>query len=193
MESEQLACPGCNGNLVIGHVQGLRQYVCPACGGIVVGIAVLRQLSGEVGQHIWTAEPYADVAASTTNCPFCSTQMTQKAMQVGRAATCRACEVVWLDQQAASSLPVRASDAQSQLTFETQSEAARCQQCGAPVLHTWDERCQYCGASLNAPTQVVVLHDGAGGSPGGESRDGVANGRKGLFNDVIGFLTRPVD
>jgi Zn-finger nucleic acid-binding protein len=193
MGSDGLACTGCGGNLVIGQVQGFRQYVCSDCGGVVIGIAVLRQLSGEAGRHIWTAEPSADATAGAASCPFCATKMTRKALPTGNAATCRACEVVWLDKQAAGSLPVRASDPQSQPTLETQSEAARCRQCGAPVLHTWDERCQYCGAALHAPTQVVVLHDGAGGTPGIETWDGSGNGRKGLFKEVMGILSRPVD
>ena len=102
MGSDQLACPGCGGNLAMGQVQGFRQYVCPLCGGVVVGIAVLRQLSGEAGQHIWTAEPCAGTMAAAI-CPFCRAKMTPKALATGNAATCRACEVVWLDKQAASS------------------------------------------------------------------------------------------
>ena len=192
MGSDQLACPGCGGNLAMGQVQGFRQYVCPLCGGVVVGIAVLRQLSGEAGQHIWTAEPSAGTMAAAT-CPFCRAKMTPKALATGSAATCRACEVVWLDKQAASSLPVREANASYQGTLETQSEAARCQQCGAPVLHTWDERCQYCGAALHAPTQVVVLREGTASGSNTEVWDGMGNGRKGRLKEVLGFLTRPVD
>ena len=59
MGSEHLSCPGCGGDLVMGQVEGFRQYVCAGCGGVVIGIAVLRQLSGPLGQHIWTAEPVA--------------------------------------------------------------------------------------------------------------------------------------
>jgi len=190
----------------MGQVEGFRQYVCAGCGSVVIGIAVLRQLSGQLGQHIWTAEPVeptpATPATSATSataatpskpvtCPFCSTTMTLKAVATGSAATCRACEVVWLDQVAASSLPVRTDGPQGQPTLETQSEAARCQQCGAPVLHTWDERCQYCGAALHAPTQVVVLQSAA---PEKEnSWDRGVTGRHGLFRDVIDMLSRPVD
>ena len=192
MGSEQLVCPGCGGDLAMGQVQGFRQYVCPVCGGLVVGIAVLRQLSGEAGQRIWTAEPSAGTMAAAT-CPFCRTKMTPKAVPTGNAATCRVCEVVWLDKQAASSLSVRETDAPSQATLETQSEAARCQQCGAPVLHTWDERCQYCGAALHAPTQVVVLREGTASGSSTDVWDGMGNGRKGRLKEVLGFLTRPVD
>jgi Zn-finger nucleic acid-binding protein len=184
----------------MGQVEGFRQYVCAGCGGVVIGIAVLRQLSGPLGQHIWTAEPVAPspgTAATPVTCPFCSTAMTLKAVSAGSAATCRACEIVWLDQQAAGSLPVRAAGPQGQPTLETQptlatqSQAARCQQCGAPVLHTWDERCQYCGAALHAPTQVVVLQSDAPEEENSWDRD--ATGRRGLFGDVIGMLSRPVD
>jgi Zn-finger nucleic acid-binding protein len=194
MGSERLTCPGCGGDLVMGQIDGFRQYVCSGCAGVVIGIAVLRQLSGEIGQHIWTAEPASVDAGGALRCPFCTSTMTTKAIRTGSAATCRACEVVWLDQQAAGSLPVQGPSPQVQPTLETQSEAARCQQCGAPVLHTWDEKCQYCGAALHAPTQVVVL-------PGAVPTDQLAdepgwsggNGRHGLFKDVIGLLARPID
>jgi len=49
------------------------------------------------------------------------------------------------------------------------SEALRCPQCGAPVSHSWDEKCQYCGAGLHAPVKVVVLPGaitGEGPGPG---------------------------
>jgi hypothetical protein len=83
--------------------------------------------------------------------------MQPKTVPVGKAAICKACEVVWLDKPAVSSLPVTATTPSDQPTLETQS--FHCQQCGAPVLHSWDERCQYCGAALHAPTQVVVLEN----------------------------------
>lgn len=191
MGSEQLVCPGCGAGLAMGQVQGFRQYVCPVCGGVIVGVAVLRQLSGEAGQRIWTAEPSAGPMTAAT-CPFCSTKMTPKTLPNGKAATCRVCEVVWLDKQAASSLPVREANAPSQGTLETQSEAARCQQCGAPVLHTWDERCQYCGAALRAPTQVVVLRESAANGSSTDVWNGMGNGHKGRLKEVLGFLTRPV-
>jgi Zn-finger nucleic acid-binding protein len=157
MGTGQSSCPACSGPLITGQVEGFRQYVCDSCGGVVIGIAALRQLCGSVGQHIWTAEPAPAPAGNTDagRCPFCPALMQPKTVPVGKAATCKTCEVVWLDKPAVSSLPVTASVPAGQPTLETQ--ARRCQQCGAPVVHTWDERCQYCGAALHAPTQVVVL------------------------------------
>ena len=193
MGSEQLTCPGCRGDLVMGQIEGFRQYVCSGCGGVVIGIAVLRQLSGGMGQHIWTAEPAPAAASSALKCPFCPTMMAPKTVPTGSAATCRACEVVWLDKQAAGSLTVRASDAQAQPTLETQSQAARCQQCGAPILHTWDERCQYCGAALHAPTQVVVLPGPLAGDQATGALDESGSGRHGLLKDVVSLLARPLD
>jgi Zn-finger nucleic acid-binding protein len=158
MGTGQLCCPACSGNLLTGQVEGFRQYECESCGGVVVGIAVLRQLCGPVGQHIWTAEPAPGENTDVGRCPFCPSQMQPKSVPVGKAAICKACEVVWLDKAAVSSLPVTAAPPPGQPTLETQ--ALRCEQCGAPVVHTWDEQCQYCGAALHPPTKVVVLENG---------------------------------
>ncbi len=117
--------------------------------------------------------------------------MGPKTVPVGTAAICRACEVVWLDKQAAGSLPVRNSDAQGQPTLETQTQtqSTRCQQCGAPVGHTWDERCLYCGAAIHAPTKVVVLSGAVPeeGTPGG------GDDRRSVFSDVVRLLARPLE
>jgi DNA-directed RNA polymerase subunit M/transcription elongation factor TFIIS len=179
----------------MGQIEGFRQYVCAGCGGVVIGIAVLRQLSGEVGQHIWTAEPPASAPSRPITCPFCSTAMAPKAVPSGNAATCRACEVVWLDKQVASSLPVRATETAGQPTLEAQSQAARCEQCGAPVLHSWDERCQYCGAALHAPTKVVVLPGAVADDQATASWEGGGggSGHHGLLKEVMTLLARPID
>jgi len=156
-----LSCPACSGNLTTGQVQGFRQYACDSCGAVVIGIAALRQLCGPAGQHIWTAEPAPEGSTHVGRCPFCPSQMEPRAVPVGKAAICKTCEVVWLDKPALSSLAVTATTPPGQPTLETEAtQALHCEQCGAPVLHTWDERCQYCGAALHAPTQVVVLENG---------------------------------
>jgi DNA-directed RNA polymerase subunit M/transcription elongation factor TFIIS len=156
MGTGQLSCPACAGHLLTGQVEGLRQYVCDCCAGVVIGIAVLRQLAGPVGQHIWTAEALPGVGVSAGRCPFCSSPMVPKpGPSAGTAAICKGCEVVWLDKTAVSSLPVRTTASPDQTTLET--ETPRCGQCGAPILHTWDEQCQYCGAAIHAPTKVVLL------------------------------------
>jgi hypothetical protein len=81
--------------------------------------------------------------------------MESRAMQIGSAAICKACEVVWLDKAAVSSLPARDVASTGQPTLAT--ETPHCQQCGAPIAHTWDEQCPYCGAAIHAPTQVVLF------------------------------------
>ena len=189
MGFDQQSCPGCAGTLLVGQVDGFRRYVCEGCGGVVIGIAVLRQLSGPAGQHIWTAEPAPVPPAGLGPCPFCATSMEPKTVPTGTAAVCRPCEVVWLDKQAASSLPVRNGDVQDQPTLETQAQSARCEQCGAPIAHTWDERCQYCGAAIHAPTKVVVLQ---GAVPEDEAtRNGSSH--NGRFSEVMRMLARPLD
>jgi Zn-finger nucleic acid-binding protein len=193
MSSEQLSCPGCSGPLEARQVEGFRQYGCSECGGVVIGTAVLRQLAGPAGQHIWTAEP-APSGASPLRCPFCSQQMEGKTIPAGNAATCKVCEVVWLDKQAVSALPVHAPAPDGQPSLESEAQAARCEQCGAPIANSWDEHCRYCGAAIHAPTKVVVLPSGSPADPlrrEDESWGGKA--RPGLFGDVIRALGRPVD
>ncbi len=201
MGSEHLSCPGCGGDLVMGQVEGFRQYVCAGCGGVVIGIAVLRQLSGPLGQHIWTAEPVAPspgTPGTPVTCPFCSTGMTLKAvadrqvpLPVVRAKSCGLTSRPPAPCRSAPPARRAQPTLETQPTLAAQAQAARCQQCGAPVLHTWDERCQYCGAALHAPTQVVVLQSDAPEEENSWDRD--ATGRHGLFRDVIGMLSRPVD
>jgi hypothetical protein len=76
-------------------------------------------------------------------------------MKIGSAAICKPCEVVWLDKAAVSSLPANEDAPTGQPTLAT--ETPHCGQCGAPIAHTWDERCPYCGAAIHAPTQVVLF------------------------------------
>jgi hypothetical protein len=137
------------------QVSGLRQYVCASCGGTVLTIAVLRQLGGTLADHLWTEAPAAGPAGSDARCPFCSRPMQPKTIPAGCAAMCKGCETVWLDKQAVQSLPDEAAQPGQRPTLA--SEALKCPQCGAPIANSWDEKCQYCGAALHAPTQVVVL------------------------------------
>jgi Zn-finger nucleic acid-binding protein len=135
-----------------GQVDGFRQYLCTTCGGAVIGTAVLRQVSS-AAQHIWTAEPAP--GASPVRCPFCLAAMESRTVQSGSAAICKPCEVVWLDKAAVSSLPAKETGPVGHGTLAT--ETPHCEQCGAPIANSWDERCAYCGAAVHAPTQVVLL------------------------------------
>ena len=145
----------------------------------MIGIAVLRQVSG-VAQHIWTGEPVP--AASPLHCPFCSAAMESRAMEIGSAAICKPCEVVWLDKAAVSSLPAKAaSTAQPTLATET----PHCEQCGAPIARTWDESCPYCGAAIHAPTKVVLFPT----EPPREHANWEPAGLGGLLSGVLDALT----
>jgi Zn-finger nucleic acid-binding protein len=163
---------------MMGQLHGCRQYICASCGGVVLGIAVLRQVASEFAQHLWTAE--AAPSASSAHCPFCSREMTSRAVQTGSAALCQTCEVVWLDKDAVGSLPV---DAPSEKTLASQTP--HCDQCGAPLGNTLDGRCQYCGAAIHAPAQVILFPTEFPGE--GEHR--VRAGRGDLLSEVLHVLT----
>lgn len=153
VESGVPACPGCGGPLTLGERDGCRCYTCRSCGGMVVGVAVLRGLLAPgVAQRLWTAE----AAASSTvaiRCPFCSRLMTPRSVDEGRAGVCRPCEMVWLDRAALTRLPASPRPQAAPLS----TSEVTCPKCGAPVLHSWEERCAYCGAVLVSPTRVLVL------------------------------------
>jgi Zn-finger nucleic acid-binding protein len=155
MGTDRLLCPGCSGDLLANQVSGLRQYVCTACGGTVLTIAVLRQLEGSLAEHLWTQAASQGPGGGDARCPFCSRLMQPRTVPAGGAAMCKGCEVVWLDKQAVQSLPDKAAAPGTGPTLA--SEALKCPQCGAPLANSWDERCKFCGSALHAPTQVVVL------------------------------------
>jgi uncharacterized paraquat-inducible protein A len=135
-----------------GQVEGMREYVCAGCGGTVLTVAALRQLEGALAEHLWT-EPAAPTG-SDQHCPFCTRVMEPKALPAGSAATCKGCQSIWLDKQAVDALPAKQVPTGGP---SLASETMRCPQCGAPVAHTWDEKCQFCGSALQAPTKVVIM------------------------------------
>jgi Zn-finger nucleic acid-binding protein len=181
-------CPGCSGKLMVNPVEGFRHYLCASCGGTVITIAVLRQLAVHVAQQVWTEEPSASPGTGRARCPFCTQEMQPKAVPNGSAATCRPCEAVWLDKDAADNLTVKAPPEGSQPTLS--SEALKCPQCGAPVANSWAENCQYCGASLHAPTKVVVLPEELAGEYSESTRFGRPAPLGGVVGGVLGALLR---
>ena len=181
MEPDQFRCPGCSAQLAVSPVEGLRHYVCTSCGGCVITIAALRQLAANVAQGIWTGPPAPPAGTSPARCPFCSRPMEHKQVPSGTGAVCRPCESIWLDQQAAEAVTVKPVVTAGQPTLA--SEALRCQECGAPLTNTWEEKCQYCGAAVHAPTQVVLLpvSDAAGEDWETEPRH---PGQRSLLSDI---------
>jgi hypothetical protein len=109
--------------------------------------------------------------------------MESRAMKIGSAAICKPCEVVWLDKAAVSSLPAKESAPTGQPALAT--ETPHCGQCGAPIAHTWDERCPYCGAAIHAPTQVVLFPTALPE----EHTDWERRRRGGLLSGVLDALT----
>jgi hypothetical protein len=113
--------------------------------------------------------------------------MQPKAVANGTAALCRSCEAVWLDKEAASSVAVKAEPPTEQPTLS--SETLRCPQCGAPLANSWDETCQYCGAAIHAPTQVVMVPmDNP--DDGQRERERARDGSR-VVADIFSTLLRP--
>lgn len=185
-DGPQYLCPGCSGTLMASPIEGFRHYVCPGCGGAVITVAALRQLAGAYAQHLWTEEPSEAPGTGRARCPFCSLEMQLKAVPTGNAAICRACEAVWLSKEAVDTVEVKQPAPGDQPTLS--SEALHCQQCGAPVAHSWDETCPYCGASLHAPVQVVVMPESEPDEWGGRGKYG--NGQSSVVGEVLGTFLR---
>ena len=164
-------------------LDGSREYVCSSCGGVVIGIAVLRRVSGEIAEHIWTAETTS--AASPLHCPFCSRDMQNKPVPTGCAAICKLCEVVWLDKVALGALPAKDSAPSGQTTVASlAAQTLHCEQCGAPIANSLDERCQYCGAAIHAPTKVILFPTELPGDHANWER----RGQRGLVTEVLDIL-----
>jgi Zn-finger nucleic acid-binding protein len=152
--SEALPCPGCGAQLTISTTAGKRRYLCAACGGVVCGMAVLRDFAGaEPAQHLWTSAIVSD-ADGEERCPFCFAHMHTAGVEHGHAAICKTCEMVWLDKDALSTMTPGTSAQQGQAAADGVS---KCPNCGAPVAHSWDEKCTYCGAALSPATKVIVI------------------------------------
>jgi Zn-finger nucleic acid-binding protein len=148
-------------------------------------VAVLRQLEGDLASHVWT-EPASTAGEGQARCPFCSQAMQPKALPAGTAggaAICRACEAVWLDHQAVQSLPDHAAAPGPQPTLASQS--LKCPECGAPLANSWDEKCQFCGAALHAPTRVVVLPEALPEEAGPDWVPWRAPHRPSLYSSVL--------
>jgi Zn-finger nucleic acid-binding protein len=151
-------CPSCSAPLIVTSAEGRREYVCSACGGMVMTIAALGFLSPGTARAVWAQEPQGEPDGPPLKCPFCSRPMAAEALASGHAAVCRPCESVWLDKQACASVTVRAGAPVPAATLA--GTALHCPQCGAPISSSDEEQCRYCGATLQAPVKVVVLPEG---------------------------------
>jgi Zn-finger nucleic acid-binding protein len=159
-------CPGCAAGLVVGATQGKRRYVCTSCGGLLCGVAVFREIAGaEHGQRLWAAAVEAGPAGNTGPCPFCSAEMRASPHEQGRVWICMTCEMAWVDKVALGALMPQGASA----PVAAETTVTRCPNCGAPLEHSWDEQCAYCGAALEAPTKVVVVDRDSGMPPEHES------------------------
>jgi hypothetical protein len=174
MESEPVRCPGCGDPMVVGvgTAGGGRQYRCDGCGSTVAGIAVFHHVLGDaVANAVWSGDEPDPGEVSPVVCGFCFASMHLRQTTVGRAAICRTCQVMWLDREA-----MEASSRDAPPRPRLEMGVVRCDNCGAAVPSSLDERCRYCGkAFVLAPPVIVAAmpahHDefewGAVGTLGG--------------------------
>lgn len=80
----------------------------------------------------------------------------------GKVWACKTCEMAFLDTAALAAIhPQAGAAADAAPGIDADAGVAKCPNCGAPVSHTWDEACAFCGAALHPATKVVIL----GGEP----------------------------
>ncbi len=127
---------------------------------MLCGIAVLRHMIGvQPASTIWEQGYFAEDVQPEGPCVFCSNPMRPCPAEHGQVWICKACEMVWLDKDALAAMPAAGRTGVPAAAVVAAQGQMHCENCGAPVEHTWDETCPYCGAALKAPTQVVVLND----------------------------------
>jgi len=137
---DRAACPDCHVELArVVSARGLR-YSCVGCGGVAVGLSVLRRTLAEgLATELWMAS--AAVPEAGTPCPFCDRALRPTPARDAVVGVCRPCEVMWLDTAAQSRLPgVSAPSAGERLMPE------RCPNCGAPWAPAPDGSCRWCHA-----------------------------------------------
>jgi DNA-directed RNA polymerase subunit M/transcription elongation factor TFIIS len=154
MESEPVRCPGCGKSMVVGVGAGGggRQYHCDGCGSTVAGIAVFHHVLGDgVANAVWSGEEPEPGEASPVVCGFCFGAMHPRQPKAGRAAICRTCQVMWLDREAMEALSEEAPPRP-----RLEMDVVRCDNCGAAVPSSLDERCRYCGSAFVLAPPVIV-------------------------------------
>jgi len=149
---------------------GKRRYGCSSCNAVLCGVAVFRGLVGdEAVQHLWSDNLISDPPGTSAvtgdrsgHCPFCFGVMKRSQVPSGRAMVCRICEMIWIDPAALACLPI----VDLQRGPRIQDLIPRCGNCGAAIEHSWDESCKFCGATVVAPTKVLVIPSPSGGGVG---------------------------
>ncbi len=133
---------------------GKRFYVCPSCGGVMAGVAVFREMVGQqVGHQLWSHALEDEPGAAGGPCPFCGALMRPAPVNNGRVWVCKTCEMAWLDKPALTGLTTGAGP---RVEVATGESVPRCENCGAPLLHSWDTRCTYCLAPIVQHTAFDV-------------------------------------
>ncbi len=153
MESAPVRCPGCGDLMVVGvgPTGGGRQYRCDGCGSTVAGIAGFHHVLGDaVANAVWSGEEPGPDEAQPVVCGFCFGPMHLRKPKAGRAAICRTCQVMWLDQDA-----MEASSREAPARPRLEMGVLRCENCGAAVPSSLDEGCRYCGGRF-VPVPPVI-------------------------------------
>jgi Zn-finger nucleic acid-binding protein len=151
-------CPGCGATLSVESTLGARSYGCPACGGVLLGIAPFRQLVGQrLGHQLWVEAMEVEQVTGTGPCSFCGAPMKPAPVENGRVWACKTCEMAFLDEAALTGF----RSGGLRVEVATGESVPRCENCGAPLLHSWDTRCTYCLAPI--VQQTVANVEGAEG------------------------------
>jgi hypothetical protein len=143
------ACPGCGRPLQEeSDDDGKRTYPCPGCKGMLCGIAIFRSIAGGArAREEWRAALAEGGTGTGGPCPFCSRRMKAAPVEKGRVWTCATCEMVWVDHDALAFFETSTPGA-GRADGKQETEPMTCANCGAPLQHSWDEKCAFCGAAI---------------------------------------------
>jgi Zn-finger nucleic acid-binding protein len=100
-DNAAFTCPRCRTNLRSAGDSGGIAWTCPACNGIAISVAVLRQrFTNESINPFWQAA-LNDEGTLGCDCPACGKSMREvqgPQLQIN-VDVCRSCQFVWLDSK----------------------------------------------------------------------------------------------
>lgn len=102
-------CSNCGGPLARTRVKAGIIWKCQACGGVAVGISLLRNLIGNDSVSVLWSQAIHGGGEPGRSCPICSRGMVEETTQAnGRSlplAICIPCEFAWLNAGEFESIP----------------------------------------------------------------------------------------
>lgn len=112
-------CPHCAKELALTKIEGGVVYLCPQCGGLLVGLGLLkRKMDPKLVQSVWM-KAQSQGRAGNCVCPTCPHPMKVIEVPIGNSQfdvdVCSNCYHIWFDKAELEKLPAnpRSGEAES--------------------------------------------------------------------------------